>query len=1197
MPPEQALGGNVSARSDLYALGVMLYEMVSGRPPFVGSDGTAVISQHINAPPVAPSWHNDRCPPALETLILELLAKSPDERPRSAEAVLGALERVDPTDRAVTHVGAASHPLDRLARGAYVGRAAELTRMRDAFDVAAAGRGTVVLLSGEAGMGKTRQARELETYARLRGARVLWGRAHESAGAPPYWAWLQAGRAFGAAVDPDELRSVLGSHAAEIARIVPEVQTYLPGLVVASADESDAAQFRLFDAITTFLHNGSARAPLVLVLDDLHWADEPTLALLVHAARELGNARVLIVASYRDEELDRHHPLARALASLSREANCVRIRLSGLTTHEVDRYIRDCAGLAVSPELVATIAAGTEGNPFFLSEVVSLMAEDGTLAADAELIRLPQSVSEVLGLRLARLSDEAVSLLGVAAVIGRSCLIDLLTVVADESSERVLALLEQAASARVVSEGNSVGGYEFAHALMQDTLVAGLPTRRRLRLHGLVAAALEQAQPQAHARLALHFRESARAVGADLPRAARYSQLAAEDAARQSAWSEAVRHYRRCLELAEDAGVAETLDVAALHVALSRCERLAAEPRAAFRSAMRAYSLYLERGDGLAVAQAAIEALSVAVPRERVHAVVEQALAALAGADPHLEARLLVRRAGLLQADPSAEARAAIRKAADLAAEHDLPDIDIAVALYEANVAAVERRSDDARRWYARTIELANEHAMREPAMVAMRFRAMMLLQVGAFDELESTAQGGLAFARTHRLPYDLVRLQIFRSWIAYAREGRQAGEAMLADLPASHASVAWTRAEYALEAGAVTEALALLPDVESVDAAELPARLGVEARIQLHRGDDAAARAALDAWRQVVDQFDTGVVRYLFLASPAEALATLGSDELVRAVYDEVRGWAGNRGSSWRSLDHFRGLLALRLGEHDAAEQAFTAGCEWATAQRLPVEFGRCEQGLAVLRADAGDRSGALRLLDSAGERFRDAGVRLYLDQVLAKKLELQGMSGVSAVTPIDAIADSLGAEPPNLVAHAAPDGTVTILFSDIAGSTVLNSQLGDARWLQLLREHNGLVRRQVAIHGGFEVKTEGDGFMLAFGSARDALRCAAGIQRSLADRNARIQSAPDGDADTQIHVRVGVHTGEVLRDENDFFGRHVALAARIASSAQGDEMLVSTLVHELVAPSGEFSFETREQQSFKGFEGLHAVYALRWA
>ena len=221
MPPEQALGGEVTPQADLYSLGAMLYELVTGKPPFVGDDPTAVISQHINTPPVAPSWHSEHCPPDLEALILKLLAKVPGDRPgERGRGARGARAR-----RPGAEVGLAL----RLERARPAG-ARRLRRARARAGAAAQGlrRGVrrprlVVMLVGEPGIGKTRTAQELETYARMRGAQVLWGRAHESAGAPPYWPWVQVGASTPLAND---LTTLIGP--ADDARGAAELAAHLP---------------------------------------------------------------------------------------------------------------------------------------------------------------------------------------------------------------------------------------------------------------------------------------------------------------------------------------------------------------------------------------------------------------------------------------------------------------------------------------------------------------------------------------------------------------------------------------------------------------------------------------------------------------------------------------------------------------------------------------------------------------------------------------------------------------------------------------------------------------------------------------------------------------------------------------------------------------------------------------------------------
>jgi len=183
MPPEQAMGGEVTARSDLYSLGAMLYEMVTGRPPFLGDDSVAIIGQHINTAPVAPTWHNGQCPRPLEALIMRLLAKDPSERPDSATDVLSALDAIDlnesPTLERGDGVNSDPHARDSLAGGVFVGRQREMGELKAALENTLSGRGRLVTLVGEPGIGKTRTVLELATYAGLRQAQVLWGRCYE----------------------------------------------------------------------------------------------------------------------------------------------------------------------------------------------------------------------------------------------------------------------------------------------------------------------------------------------------------------------------------------------------------------------------------------------------------------------------------------------------------------------------------------------------------------------------------------------------------------------------------------------------------------------------------------------------------------------------------------------------------------------------------------------------------------------------------------------------------------------------------------------------------------------------------------------------------------------------------------------------------------------------------------------------------
>jgi class 3 adenylate cyclase len=190
-------------------------------------------------------------------------------------------------------------------------------------------------------------------------------------------------------------------------------------------------------------------------------------------------------------------------------------------------------------------------------------------------------------------------------------------------------------------------------------------------------------------------------------------------------------------------------------------------------------------------------------------------------------------------------------------------------------------------------------------------------------------------------------------------------------------------------------------------------------------------------------------------------------------------------------------------------------------------------------------------------------------------------------APTSVDEVAARVGSERPSLRPAAAPDGTVTVLFSDIEGSTSLNERVGDVRWLELLRVHHAIVREQVHAYGGFEVKSQGDGFMIAFPSARRAVQCARAIQSAV---RSRLAEHPDG----PVRLRIGLHTGEAIREEADFYGKNIALAARITDQARGGEILASSVVKELTESAGDLRFESERELELDGLTGKYTVYKV---
>ena len=438
----------------------------------------------------------------------------------------------------------------------FVGRQGEMERLIGAFGDSVSSRGRLVMLAGESGIGKTRTAQELAIHAQTQGAQVLWGRCYDSEGAPPYWPWVQLLHEYILGVDLTRLQSELGPGSEDIAEIIPELRDLLTGLGHPPTLEPQRARFRLFESIAKFLCNAAQSQPLMLVLDDLHWADQPSLMMLQYLVRRIAQSRILLLGCYRDMNLSRQHPLSETLAQLSREPVFLRETLRGLDLEDTARFIQSATDGPPSHDLVEAIYSHTEGNPFFTSEVIRLLSDRGELGlsrtGNIGSIRIPEGVREVIGQRLNRLSESCNRVLTMASVIGREFEFRLLRVLDPEKSEEaLLETVDEAAAARLIEElPGSIDRYRFSHALVQQTLSEELTTSRRVRLHARVALALEDLygdEADAHAaELAQHFAEAEAHLGPD--KMVRFSLAAGNRALAAYAFEEALVHFDRALE-------------------------------------------------------------------------------------------------------------------------------------------------------------------------------------------------------------------------------------------------------------------------------------------------------------------------------------------------------------------------------------------------------------------------------------------------------------------------------------------------------------------------------------------------------------------------------------------------------------------------------------------------------------------------
>jgi class 3 adenylate cyclase/tetratricopeptide (TPR) repeat protein len=433
---------------------------------------------------------------------------------------------------------------------AFSGRAEELATILDTWNEASGGSRRCVVASGEAGIGKTRLVAEAARVAYGDGAVVLYGRCDDELGVP-FQPFAEALDSYVARAD----EVVAGRWPGDLARLAPDLSAQVRNLPPPLEGDAESEQYRLFDAVASWLTTLSSEQPVVLVLDDLHWATEPTLLMVRHVVRNTGPARLLLVVTYRETDIGAEHPLAATLASLCREPGVERITLGGLDADalgallETAGYELDTAGV----ELRDTLVAETDGNPFFVTEILRHLAESGAIrrgndgrwiATTAQgPLSLPTSVREVITHRVARLGDDAQQILTLAAVIGREFDLKLLAEVTGFAEELALEAVEEALGAHLVDESvGTVDRFAFAHAIVRNVIYGDTPASRRVRIHRRIGEALERLLGgQPHIRLmelAHHFIEAASPGTAKT--AAKYAAAAAAEAEASLAFEEAL---------------------------------------------------------------------------------------------------------------------------------------------------------------------------------------------------------------------------------------------------------------------------------------------------------------------------------------------------------------------------------------------------------------------------------------------------------------------------------------------------------------------------------------------------------------------------------------------------------------------------------------------------------------------------------
>jgi DNA-binding CsgD family transcriptional regulator/tetratricopeptide (TPR) repeat protein len=894
-------------------------------------------------------------------------------------------------------------PLSRGSAHPFVGRDRELRMLLGLLGGLENGR-QIALVGGEAGSGKSRLVREFARAANDAGVYVLYG-ACDPVVRTAYRPFVEAIGTHARTAAPDELRHDGGRAAAELTRLVPELRELLGPPETASAGDQDAERFRLHGAVADLLTALGRRRPLLVVLEDGHWADTPTLLLLQHLARATADARVLLLATFRDTEAEVPDALADTLAELRRPGDVVRIRLRGLSHAAIAEFVDRTTGTpGVGVSLADPLERLTHGNPFLVCELWQSLTEAGAVkVANGRLrvlqpldeIATPDSVREVVSQRLARLDDATVQLLELGATAGSEFAWQLASRAAQLDDTDLLAAVEQAVRSGMLEEmpGRALS-YRFTHELVRRALYDRLGSHRRAALHLRVSEALEALHPH---RPASVYGELAHHLSAAIPlaparRAVAYHLLAARAAAASLAFEEAATHLQHALELGIDDATQRA--EAQLDLGMARhCAGAAPEAISAYAAAAETARGLEDRG---LLARAAV-GLEEAAWRPRIldDAVVdllEEAEAALPGGDSKLRVGLLtsLSRAHALRGrapQSSAFLRAAVAMARRVGDQRTL-----AATLAESVHAQGAERYEDILAMLTEAYTLAEQLGELAIQAVAGNFRGIVLLALGRLRDAERELAGHHELVLRNRQPFMLFVCDYVQAAIAlstgrladaetYANRVLEWGRHLRGgDAAAAHGILMFSILR---EQGRLQPVAALLASGVGVGAWPAGA-----AALYAEVGLDRDARRELAAARNagLAALGEAPLPSLVFLA---DAAVLVGDVEAARFLYPALLRYAGSnivlgQGiASFGAGDRYLGTLAAVSGATDAAVAHLEAAVALNRSMGADTWLAHSSYELGRLSAVTGDEARAAVMLSEATVLARRIGMPTLIERI----------------------------------------------------------------------------------------------------------------------------------------------------------------------------------------------------------------------